>query len=282
MVYKSPSSSTVSGGGCTESSPLKPWLKLAKHKLAAEEELEKIRLEFASTGRGELRYAILRLAHVYGEYDVGFLARGLCLARVYQSKGDEMKWLYGRDLRINTVHVLDCVSAAWLAARWASTATASDLTLNAPPNSPSSSSPSGFNSAHLTGASARAFNIADAGDTSQGVMAGIIHSLFDIPTGFQNPLINAFAKLNLDSVVEDVNEDVLQPWADLVAEKGITRPGPIGPFMEKELLKDCDLCLDTGRARRVLGWKVGEGRERMSKERVEEVVGSYGRMGWWP
>ena len=282
MVYKAPSNSTISSGGCIESAPLKPWLKLAKHKLSAEEELEKIRTEFSTTGSGELRYAILRLAHVYGDYDNGFLARGLCLARVYQSKSEEMKWLYGRDLRINTVHILDAVPAAWLAARWAASVASDSPELCTPSVSSSPSSPSGFNSALLTGASARAFNIADAGDTSQGTMAGIIHTLFNIPTGFQNTLISAFARFNLDSVVDDVNEDVLQPWADLLAEKGITRAGPIGPFMEKELLKDCDLCLDSGRARRVLGWKVGEGREVMSVELVRGVRESYGRMGWWP
>ncbi|KAI4150605.1 MAG: hypothetical protein LQ340_003986, partial [Diploschistes diacapsis] len=236
MVYKPPSSSTISSGGCTETSSLKPWLKLAKHKLAAEEALERIRQEFAATGQGELRYAILRLAHVYGDYDVGFLARGLCLARVYQSKAEEMKWLYGRELRINTVHVLDCVAAAWLAAQWGATVTPSDPELRAPPQSPAS--PSGFNAGLLAGASARAFNVADSGDTSQAMMATIVHELFDIPTGFQNTLVSTFARFNLDSVVDDVNEDVLQPWADLLAERGITRPGPIGPFMEKELLRD--------------------------------------------
>ena len=284
MVYKPPSNSTISSGGCTETAPLKPWLKLAKHKLAAEEELEKIRTEFAASGQGELRYAILRLANVYGDYDNGFLARGLCLARVYQSKNEEMKWLYGRDLRINTVHVLDAVAAAWLAARWAATVPSTDPELKnssnqQTPSSPSSSSPS---AALQSGASSRSFNVVDNGDTSQAMMASIIHTLFNIPTGFQNTLISAFARFNLDSVVDDVNEDMLQPWADLLAEKGISRPGPIGPFMEKELLKDCDLCLDSGRARRVLGWNVGAGRERMSEGIVRGVVESYGRMGWWP
>ena len=255
MVYKSPSNSTISNGGCSETSPLKPWLKLAKYKLQAEESLAKI----GATDPG-LNYAILRLAHVYGEYDVGFLARGLCLARVYQAQQEEMKWLYGKELRINTVHVSDACNAAWLAASFIARTSAS--------------------SSALAGPSGRIFNIADNGDTTQLMLSQIIARIFNITTGFQNSLISAFAKFNLESVVDDVNEEVLQPWADLLAAKGITRAGPIGPFMEKELLKDCDLCLDKGKAERVLGWRCEV--EKLSEDGVRGVVESYKRMGWWP
>lgn len=251
MIYKSPSSSTISSGGCKESAPLKPWLKIAKYKLQAEEGLEKLAKD------GGLRYAVLRLAHVYGPYDVGFLARGLCLARVYQSQGREMKWLWGKDLRVNTVHVWDVCHAAWLAASWC----ASTSYVTSP---------------------LRAFNITDRGDTSQGKLAAIFGSIFNIPTGFQGTLVSSFARFNLDSVVDDVNEEILQPWADLLRDKGITRPGPLSPFMEKELLKDCDLCLDARRAAEVLGWEVEPRRDTVGEDVVREVVDSYERMGWWP
>lgn len=108
MVYKPPTRSAA----CTETSATKPWLKIAKYKLLAEEALAKLAKEEG------LRHVVLRLAHVYGEYDVGFLARGLCLARVYESQGKKMKWLWGEELRVNTVHVEDVCRAAWRAAQW--------------------------------------------------------------------------------------------------------------------------------------------------------------------
>lgn len=92
-----------------ESDKLKPWLKLAKWKLQAEEELAKIE---------GLNLCVLRLAHVYGPYTAKFLATALCLARVYQSEEVEMKWLWDRDLRTNTVHVEDVARATWTAAEW--------------------------------------------------------------------------------------------------------------------------------------------------------------------
>ena len=93
-----------------ESDRLKPWLKLAKWKLQAEEDLAKIE---------GLNLVVLRLAHVYGPYTSKFLATALCMARVYKELGKEMKWLYDKDLRTNTVHVEDVSTAAWTAAEWA-------------------------------------------------------------------------------------------------------------------------------------------------------------------
>ncbi|KAL8988915.1 MAG: hypothetical protein Q9177_002078 [Variospora cf. flavescens] len=254
QIYKSPNSSTIKSGGCREDATTKPWTKLAKYKLFAEEELEKLR---KTAG---LRYTVLRLGHVYGPYDVGFLARGLCLAKVYERKGEEMKWLWTKDLRVNTVHVEDVCAAAFSAAKWcASVLPDQEASL-----------------------AQRTFNIVDAGDTSQGTLATIFSQIFDLKTGFQGSLISSFARFNMESVVDDVNEEILGPWADLLRESGITDSGPLSPFMEKELLRDCDLCLDTTKAGRVLGWRMGEGRERLSVDGVESVLDSYRKMGWWP
>ena len=75
-------------------------------------------------------------------------------------------------------------------------------------------------------------------------MSNLIHEVFDIPTGFQGTIISTFARLNLDRVVDDVNDETLDPWADLQTKAGIPQTTPLSPFMEKELLKDTDLSLD--------------------------------------
>jgi len=103
MVYKPDSSPRK------ETDKLKPWLKLAKWKLQAEEDLVKV---------AGLNLVVLRLAHVYGPYTSKFLGTALCMARVYQELQLEMKWLWGKDLRTNTVHVDDTVKALWAAAEW--------------------------------------------------------------------------------------------------------------------------------------------------------------------
>ena len=71
-----------------------------------------------------------------------------------------------------------------------------------------------------------------------------MHDIFGIGTGFHGTLISAFARLNLDHVVDEVNDETLDPWAELQHAAGISQSTPLSPFMEKELLRDADLRMD--------------------------------------
>lgn len=232
MVYKPDSAPRK------ESAKLKPWSKLAKWKLQAEEDLAKIE---------GLNLCVLRLAHVYGPYTSKFLGTALCLARVYQSEDREMKWLWNQDLRTNTVHVDDVVGAMWSAAEWFA------------------KTPKGKREKVPT------FNVVDGGNTcrfsslhlnnrrltvvAQGTIADILHSIFKIEMAFQGTLVSQFAKLHLDSVVDELNDDTLDTWADLQAEAESDLNCPMSPFMEKELLRDTDLSLDGSAFVTTVGYK---------------------------
>lgn len=183
------------------------------------------------------------------------------MARVYQHLHEEMKWLWTKDLRINTVHISDVSRALFSIADWYAVS-----------NKPK------WDEASM--GKIPIFNVVDQGQTSQGIMADLIHEIFGIETGFQGQLVSTFARLNMDSVVDDVNDEVLQPWAELLAESGITRPGPLTPFMEKELLKDTDLSMDGSRLEKVVGFKYEK--PSITKEELEAVIESYRRIGWWP
>ena len=204
----------------------KPHTKQAKWKLQAEEELAKI---------PGSKLCVLRFPNVYGPYTGRWLGTQLALARVYQSREKEtLKWLWSSELRTNTLHVEDSARALWAAAEWRSK---NDKLPNAPNEK-------------------IVFNVVDKGATSQGIMAQIIKQIFGIETGFQNTLVNTFARLNLEHVVDDVNDDTLDDWADLQEEAGIKGDGsPLSPFMEKELLRDADLSIDGSRFESVVGFK---------------------------
>lgn len=203
---------------------------------------------------------IVRLAHVYGPYASQWVATALCMARVYQHLEDEMKWLWTKDLRTNTAHIDDVTRALWDVARWydAGKANWDTKEMGATPT----------------------FNVVDEGATTQGTMAELIGQIFNIQTGFQGTLISSFARLNLDSVVDDVNDQVLGPWADLQQDASITRTSPLTPFMEKELLKDTDLSMDGERLKKVVGFQYEK--PKMTKELLEDVIESYKRMKSWP
>ncbi|KAI3401900.1 hypothetical protein diail_6459 [Diaporthe ilicicola] len=246
MVYKSDSALSK------ETDKTKPWSKIATFKLQAEEQLAKI---------PGLNLAIIRLAHVYGPYASQWVATALCMARVYKAQNEEMKFLWTKDLRTNTVHIDDVVRALWSVATWYAAGKNGwdDKTMGGP---------------------VPIFNVVDKGTTTQGKMAELIGAIFGIKTGFQGTLISSFAKLNMDSVVEDVNDELLGPWADLLEAAGITRPGPLTPYMEKELLKDTDLSMDGSRLEKVLGFEYQK--PKVDRELLEEVIESYKKMKWWP
>ncbi|KAL9092959.1 MAG: hypothetical protein Q9159_000583 [Coniocarpon cinnabarinum] len=231
-----------------ETDKIKPWTKLAKWKLSATEEMAKI---------DGLNMVILRVANVYGPYCHGFMGTGLCLARVYQEMGQEMKWLWDKNLMTNTVHIDDTARALWAAAVWYSDTGQAEKGNAGPP----------------------IFNIVDHNRTSQGTMADLFGSVFNIKTGFQGKLVSEFAKLNIDSVVEDVNDETLDEWAEL-QKRSEVQEGYITPFMEAELLKDTDLSLDGSRFEKTTGFKYTK--ERMGKAEIKEVIDSYKRMNWWP
>jgi nucleoside-diphosphate-sugar epimerase len=152
-----------------EQDKLKPWLKLAQVKLEAEQELSRI---------PGLNLVILRLAHVYGEYDSKFIAKGLCLARVYQEQQKELKWLWTQDLRINTVYIEDVARAMWIAAEWRSKNSI------IPPSSPTSSRRATLSKGeNAPSGNVPIFNIVDHGETSQGKLADIVSQVFGIKTG---------------------------------------------------------------------------------------------------
>jgi nucleoside-diphosphate-sugar epimerase len=92
---------------CTDK--LKPWTKMARYELQAEEALREI---------PGLNLAVVRLAHVYGKYSWKYISNMLTMARTYQHLGQEMKWLWDKDLRVNTVHVEDVVEALGKIANW--------------------------------------------------------------------------------------------------------------------------------------------------------------------
>lgn len=172
-----------------------------------------------------------------------------------------MRWLWTKDLRANTVHVTDVARALLCIADWYVDKKQSGWDVETMGKIP-------------------VFNIVDKGQTSQGTMAEIIGQVFGIETGFQGQLISTFARLNMDSVVDDVNDEVLGPWAELLEDAGITRPGPLTPFLEKELLKDTDLSMDGSLLEKVTGFVYDK--PKITKELVQDVIDSYTRIGWWP
>eukprot|EP01090_Pellita_catalonica_P005995 TRINITY_DN161_c0_g1_i4.p1 TRINITY_DN161_c0_g1~~TRINITY_DN161_c0_g1_i4.p1 ORF type:complete len:326 (+),score=50.69 TRINITY_DN161_c0_g1_i4:53-1030(+) len=163
-----------------ESDATKPWTGYATYKLQAEESLKKMK---------GLNLNIIRPAIVYGPGDNQGLSPRLICGAVYQHLNEKMKFLWGSDLRMNTVHVRDVCKAMW---HVATKCKAGDV-----------------------------FNLADKNSTTQGMINKHLEKMFGIKTGFMGGLVSNVAKLNMKSVTEDVNDKHLKPWSELCRKEDI-------------------------------------------------------------
>jgi nucleoside-diphosphate-sugar epimerase len=214
-----------------EGSKIKPWTLIAKYKLKAEEEIKAI---------DGLNYCIVRPAIVYGPGDITGITPRIIIGAVYKQLGEEMKFLWSKDLRINTVHVTDVCRALLLIAQKAKKG---DI-----------------------------YNLADSGDTSQETVASFLRDIYQIKTDYQGSVISNFAMLNLESVTEDINDKHLQPWSELCKAKGISST-PLTPYLDKELLYNNSLSINGSKITTELGFKYEV--PEMKKDLLLEVIKNF-------
>ena len=229
-----------------EEGKLKPWTLLAKAKLKAEQEISKL---------SGLNYVIVRPAIVYGVGDFSHLTSRLVVAAVYKELKEEMKFLWTKDLRINTVHVQDVVRAYLELARAAN---------------------DDFRKSEVIG---QTFNLADHGNCDQESVNAIIRNIFGIKTGFQGTIISNLAKLNLSDVTEDINEKHLQPWSDICKRHGV-KSTPLTPYLDQELLYNNSLSIDGSKIEQVLGFKYEV--PAITETHIRQVLDGFIEVGIFP
>ncbi|KAI9142916.1 hypothetical protein BKA69DRAFT_1109265 [Paraphysoderma sedebokerense] len=226
----------------SEESKTKPWTTLAKFKLQAEEELKKI---------PGLSLVIVRPAIVYGPADSQGLTPRLIIGAVYKHLKEEMKFLWTKDLRINTVHVTDVSAALWHLCQY-------------------------YKDKKANG---EIFNLADKQDTDQETINAHIRAIYGIKTDFHGTIVSNIAKLNLDSATEESNEKHMAPWSELLKASNISN-SPLTPYLDQELLYNNSLSVDGSKIEKVTGfsYKVPNVTEAL----LREVIEGYKTQGIWP
>jgi len=165
-----------------EGSKIKPWTKLAKAKLQAEEALRNIK---------NLNLVIVRPATAYGPGDISGITPRIITAAVYKQLNETMEFLWDKDLKINTVHVYDVVAALW------------HLTTNG-------SVGEVYNLADS--------NDTDQGSVN-ALLEPIFGIKTSFMGNLKSKLATSVA---MKTVAETANEKHLKPWSDLCKAKGIT------------------------------------------------------------
>ncbi|KAJ3012262.1 UNVERIFIED_CONTAM: hypothetical protein HDU68_001301 [Siphonaria sp. JEL0065] len=232
-----------------EQGKLKPWTNLAKFKLKAEENLRAI---------DSLNLVIVRTAALYGIGDVSNITPRIIMGAVYRQLKEPMNLLWTKDLKINTVHVSDVARAIW-----ASSVLEAD----------------GGSRKTPIAKGGEVYNLVDKSDSDQGSINEVIKAIFGIETGFQGTIISQFAKLNLESITEDVNEKHLEPWAQLCKAGGINST-PLTPYLDKELLRDNALNMDGTLIEKTFGFQYLV--PQFTEAKVRELIADFEEIGVWP
>ncbi|KAL1920640.1 uncharacterized protein VTP21DRAFT_1017 [Calcarisporiella thermophila] len=227
-----------------EDSKIKPWTMRAKYKHKAEEDLCKIE---------GLNLVVLRPAIIYGPGATSGLTPRLIIGRVYKKLGEEMKLLWTKDLRINTVHVVDVARACWHVAMWY-------IEKGKHEKIP-------------------IFNLADKSDLDQGKLNEMIERIFGIKSGFQGSVISNFALLHLESVTEDINEKHLAPWAELLKASNINS-SPLTPYLDQEILYRNAMSVDGSLIAEETGFEYTV--PEVTEEKLREIIDDYKTLGVWP
>ncbi|KAL1410887.1 hypothetical protein Q8F55_001830 [Vanrija albida] len=257
----------------------------------------------------DLNFGVVRSAAWYGPgaWDTEVVPR-LVVGHVYSYLGEEMKFLYNSDLRINTVHAVDIAQALYLTGLWlAATPRAQALKeagvpLPFPFNPPSTLTFS-LNSHKRTSSFtdtwktvktvvpegeevvAPLFNVTDDEDSTQGSLAKAVAAVWGVNFGFLSStvatLVQQFAKTDFNEMVEDVNEKHVEAWSQMLAKSNPPiESTPISPFLDAHAFRKMAIHLDGSKARRVLGYKPA--RPRVEVDELKTIAQGFQKDNIWP
>lgn len=206
----------------------------------------KLQVERLMSNIPNLNYCILRPAIVYGLADRLGLTPRLLIGAIYRYTKEKMKMLWTKDLHMNTVHVEDVCAAVW------------HLFTHA-----------------LCG---QVYHVSDKGNTRQGTISELISQLFDIDFDFMGSVLSTMAQVKMSSVVEDINDKHMAPWADACQRDGIANT-PLTPFIDQELLYNKHLYMDGSKMEQI-GFSYTFPQLRLAS--LRQILDDYLQLGLFP
>ncbi|XP_055905826.1 uncharacterized protein LOC129941265 [Eupeodes corollae] len=215
-----------------------PWTAVAKMKVKVEKELKAM---------NNLNYSVLRFPIVYGVGDKRYLMPRIIIAALYKYLGETMKLLWNDSMKLNTVHVLDAVSAIWEVAQ----------------------NPK---------ANGETYNVVDDSESTQGSISDILADIFAINVDYWGIVMSNLTKLSMSDTISEINDKHMGPWAELCQKDGISNT-PLTPYMDEEQLYHKHMHLDNKKLKD-LGYQLKM--PKITRDSVKEIVDDYVKQNLFP
>ncbi|KZT26497.1 hypothetical protein NEOLEDRAFT_1177498 [Neolentinus lepideus HHB14362 ss-1] len=277
-----PCYNTAEKGGQTEKDDIKP---IAPGGIWWHETLR------ALASIPDLNLVILRVGYVYGPYiDYGLFTAAICVAACYGYTKQPMKSMHSPGKHaFNTAHIDDVVGAAWGCAEWmsklgrqeADTVAGEPLLFH---NDKSKIKALEGACAPDAKPVAPVFNLVDDSNHTFMSWLGVPTSLFGTTIEHFDLFTRAMAKINMDELAEDINEDHVGTWTEMITTSKPPVPNtPLSPYIHPQvvgLFEKQSIGLDNSKIKKTVGYTLK--RPTYGIDELKEVIEKWKAEQNWP
>ncbi|TFK54813.1 hypothetical protein OE88DRAFT_1653321 [Heliocybe sulcata] len=239
----------------------------------------------------DLNLVVLRAGYVYGPYiDYGLFAAAICVAACYGYTKQPMKSMHSPGKHaFNTVHVDDVAGAAWACAEWMAGLGRKEA--DAVAGEPilfhnDKAKVKALDAACAPDAKpvAPVFNLVDDSNHTFMSWLGVPTALFGTTIEHFDLFTRAMAKINMDELAEDINEDHVGTWTKMITASSPPVPNtPLSPYIHPQvvgLFEKQSFGLDNSKIKKTVGYALK--RPTYGGDELKEVVDKWKAEGSWP
>lgn len=128
------------------------------------------------------------------------------------------------------------------------------------------------------GKKGQVYNVVDSNNTTQGKVSELVSEIFSIKYDFMGTVVSNMARVNMTSVVEDINDRHMRPWADACQKDGIDNT-PLNPFLDQELLYNKNLAMDSSK---LIATGFSYSIPQVKVDCLREILDDYIKSGLFP
>ncbi|TIA95151.1 hypothetical protein E3P89_03797 [Wallemia ichthyophaga] len=221
-----------------------------------------------------LPLSILRIGVWYGPNQIhGKITPRVMCGDIYRYLGEEMKFLWDGDLKLNTVHTRDVARALVELGKWRSNCNPPQSTLNDIISYANDEKLEQFKlpSRKAVG-KAPLFNLVDDSNATQSSVAEVIANVFRVKTGFLGGLVSTFARMDIEEMIDDVNEKHIQAWSEMLHRSNI-RDSPLTPYLDEHFFKKNPIALDPSKIKKTLNFKCKH--SKLTTSDIQAIVDGF-------